>query len=104
MFAQLSIIAENFDPFWRFETRKEFLEFAYDLGIVLGYLTMAITLSLSVKGIPAFIWLFGVVVATMNITTLFYLDLHLTIWHTISLYFLGILLILTIRRYGTKKE
>lgn len=78
---------------------QEAQRFAYDIGISLAILTFMIFIVTEVKGNRVYLWLFGVVTASMNPINLIFLDLKLTMVHALVCYIISAWLVFLYRKY-----
>jgi len=78
---------------------QEAQRFAYDMGISLAILAFMIWAVTEVKGDRVYLWLFGLVTASMNPINLIFLDLKLTMVHALICYVLSAWLVFLYRKY-----
>lgn len=73
--------------------------FAYNMGFVLTFLALMIFIVTEIKGDRVYLWLFGVVAASMNPINLIFLDLKLTMVHALVCYVISAWVVFLYRKY-----
>lgn len=73
--------------------------FAYKMGFVLTFLALMVFIVTEVKGNRVYLWLFGVVTASMNPINLIFIDLKLSMIHALVCYVLSAWIVFLYRKY-----
>lgn len=76
----------------------------YDISWIGIVFILSLMLMIKSKGNAQYVWLLAIIFTAVDIVNVFMNGLKINIWHYIALYFLGIIITLIVKRYGSTKE